>query len=56
MKEQTRKHYESLGQIIGFSILALIMGFLYMGQYVLKNMDKDSSFMEDISTNKRQKQ
>lgn len=30
----------SAGQIIGFAILGTIMAFLYVGEYLLKNMDK----------------
>jgi mannose/fructose/N-acetylgalactosamine-specific phosphotransferase system component IIC len=30
----------SEGQIIGFGILGAIMAFLYIGEYLLKNMDK----------------
>lgn len=31
----------SEGQIIGFAILGTIMAFLYIGEYLLKNMNKE---------------
>lgn len=32
----------SIGTIVGFTILGLIMGFLYIGSYLMEHMDNTS--------------